>query len=83
MLRCFVLCRDWLFTVFSQWWQMKETLGLDVDGSEALTVDVASRLHGDYEAQMAAHLALVQLRSFCHDLTRSLRAINSYRSSTA
>uniref|UniRef100_H3C3G7 Uncharacterized protein n=1 Tax=Tetraodon nigroviridis TaxID=99883 RepID=H3C3G7_TETNG len=59
--------------------KMKETLGLDVDGSEALTVDVASRLHGDYEAQMAAHLALVQLRSFCHDLTRSLRAINSYR----
>lgn len=62
---------------------MKETLGLDVDASEAPTVDVASRLQGQYEAQMAAHLTLIQLRSFCHDLSRSLRAINSYRSSAA
>lgn len=77
-----MLCCDWLFTVFSH--QMKEALGgLDVDDSEAPTVDVASRLNGNYEAQMAAHLTLIQLRSFCHDLTRSLRAINSYRTNAA
>lgn len=78
-----VLYCDWLFTVFSHWWQMKETFGVDVDTSEVLTGDVSSRLHGDYEAQVAAHLTLVQLRSFCHDLSRSLRAINTYRTNAA
>lgn len=62
---------------------MKETIGLDMDGSEALTVDLASRLQSNYEAQTAAHLTLIQLRSFCHDLTRSLRAINTYRTKAA
>ena len=54
-----------------------------MDGSEALTVDLASRLQSNYEAQTAAHLTLIQLRSFCHDLTRSLRAINTYRTKAA
>ncbi|XP_068605532.1 granulocyte colony-stimulating factor-like isoform X2 [Brachionichthys hirsutus] len=42
-------------------------------------LDLASHLHGNYEVQVAAHLALVQLRSFCHDLVRGLRAIATYR----
>lgn len=62
---------------------MKETFGLDVDTSEVLTGDVSSRLRGEYEAQVAAHLTLVQLRSFCYDLSRSLRAINTYRTNAA
>ncbi|KAM4598233.1 colony stimulating factor 3 (granulocyte) b [Polymixia lowei] len=40
---------------------------------------LASRLHGDYEVQVASHLTLIQLRSFCHDLVRSLRLIATYR----
>ncbi|XP_029986566.1 colony stimulating factor 3 (granulocyte) b [Sphaeramia orbicularis] len=41
--------------------------------------DLASRLHGNYEAQVAAHLTLTQLRSHCHDLMRSLRGVAAYR----
>lgn len=62
---------------------MTETVGLDGDATEALTWDAASRLPGNYEAQMAAHLTLIQLRSFCYDLTRSLRAISTYRTGAA
>ncbi|XP_077475146.1 uncharacterized protein LOC144088544 isoform X4 [Stigmatopora argus] len=36
---------------------------------------LASRLHGDYEVQVAAQLTLGRLRSFAHDLIRSLRDI--------
>ncbi|XP_059204100.1 granulocyte colony-stimulating factor-like [Centropristis striata] len=43
------------------------------------SLDLASRLHGDYEVQVAAHLTLMQLKSFCHDLIRSLRAVAAYR----
>ncbi|XP_070780019.1 colony stimulating factor 3 (granulocyte) b [Enoplosus armatus] len=45
--------------------------------------DLASRLHGNYKVQVAAHLTLTQLRSFCHDLIRSLRAVATYRPQTA
>lgn len=43
------------------------------------SLDLASRLPGNYEVQVAVHLTLSQLRSFCHDLIRSLRAIATYR----
>lgn len=62
---------------------MTETVRLSGDAAEAPTWDAASRLPGNYEAQVAAHLTLVQLRSFCHDLTRSLRAISTYRTGAA
>nr|XP_046272496.1 granulocyte colony-stimulating factor-like isoform X2 [Scatophagus argus] len=42
------------------------------------SVDLTSRLRGNYEVQVAAHLTLTQLRSFCHDLIRSLRAVATY-----
>ncbi len=41
--------------------------------------DLASSLQGSYEVQVAVHLTLMQLRSFCHDVIRSLRAVASYR----
>ncbi|TNM97125.1 hypothetical protein fugu_015281 [Takifugu bimaculatus] len=63
--------------------KMTETVRLNGDTPEAPSWDAASRLPGNYEAQMAAHLTLIQLRSFCHDLTRSLRAISTYRTSAA
>ncbi|XP_061606215.1 uncharacterized protein LOC133466477 isoform X2 [Phyllopteryx taeniolatus] len=40
---------------------------------------MAAGLHGDYEAQAAAQLTLTQLRSFAHDVIRSLRAIAAHR----
>uniref|UniRef100_A0A4W6EW41 Granulocyte colony-stimulating factor n=2 Tax=Lates calcarifer TaxID=8187 RepID=A0A4W6EW41_LATCA len=46
-------------------------------------LDLASRLHGNYEVQVGVHLTLTQLRSFCHDLIRSLRAIATYRPRSA
>lgn len=60
--------------------QLKEVAQLggdEVDSSHGL--DLASRLHGNYEVQVAVHLTLTQLRSFCHDLIRSLRAVATYR----
>lgn len=42
-------------------------------------LDLVSRLPGSYEVQVAAHLTLSQLRSFCHDVIRSLRNIATYR----
>ncbi|KAM9346609.1 colony stimulating factor 3 (granulocyte) b [Symphorus nematophorus] len=42
-------------------------------------LDLARRLHSNYEVQVALHLTLTQLRSFCHDLIRSLRAAATYR----
>lgn len=56
--------------------QMKEAGGLvDDDPDQNLSLDLGRRLHGNYEVQVAVHLTLTQLRSFCHDLIRSLRAI--------
>uniref|UniRef100_A0A3Q0TFK4 Granulocyte colony-stimulating factor n=1 Tax=Amphilophus citrinellus TaxID=61819 RepID=A0A3Q0TFK4_AMPCI len=59
--------------------KMKEAAQLSGDSSDQNSLDLASRLHGTYEIQVAAHLTLTQLRSFCHDLIRSLRAIAAYR----
>ncbi|KAL3054445.1 hypothetical protein OYC64_006726 [Pagothenia borchgrevinki] len=58
--------------------KMKEAAHL-VGVGEGQSVDLASRLHGNYEVQVAAHLTLTQLRSFCHDLVRSLRAVAAYQ----
>lgn len=56
--------------------QMKEAGGLvDDDPDQNPSLDLGRRLHGNYEVQVAVHLTLTQLRSFCHDLIRSLRAI--------
>ncbi|XP_041813569.1 uncharacterized protein LOC121621241 [Chelmon rostratus] len=60
--------------------KMKEVAQLRADVVEQNHgLDLASRLHGNYDVQVAAHLTLTQLRSFCHDLIRSLRAVAAYR----
>lgn len=61
---------------------MKEAAGLGMDQDQDQGQgqgQVLSALDGDYSRQVALHLTLMQLRSFCHDLSRSLRAINSYK----
>ncbi|CAB1428501.1 unnamed protein product [Pleuronectes platessa] len=58
--------------------KMKEAAQLSAESPEQLQ-DLASRLTGHYEVQVAVHVTLTQLRSFCHDLIRSLRAIATYR----
>ncbi|KAM9394368.1 uncharacterized protein KZ484_005425 isoform 2-T2 [Pholidichthys leucotaenia] len=64
--------------------KMKEAAQLSTDPSDQnQTLDLASRLPGDYEVQVAAHVTLTQLRSFCHDLIRSLRSIATYRLAAA
>ncbi|XP_023263453.1 uncharacterized protein LOC111656104 [Seriola lalandi dorsalis] len=56
--------------------KMKEAAQLADDGlDQNPSLDLSTRLHGNYEVQVAVHLTLTQLRSFCHDLIRSLRAI--------
>lgn len=55
--------------------KMKEAAQLDGSVSDQNQIpDLASRLHGNYEVQVAIHVTLTQLQSFCHDLIRSLRA---------
>lgn len=64
--------------------QMKEVAQLGGDSlDQNQSLDLASRLHGNYEVQVAVHLTLTQLRSFCHDLIRSLRAVATYRPQSA
>ncbi|KAG7233405.1 hypothetical protein INR49_007057 [Caranx melampygus] len=56
--------------------KMKEVGRLiDDNPDQNPSLDLGRRLHGNYEVQVAVHLTLTQLRSFCHDLIRSLRAI--------
>ncbi|XP_060883212.1 uncharacterized protein LOC132954621 [Labrus mixtus] len=61
--------------------KMKEVAQLGGSGADDQnhSPDVAFSPHGDYDVQVAVHLTLTQLRSFCHDLIRSLRAVASYR----
>ncbi|XP_049417202.1 granulocyte colony-stimulating factor-like [Epinephelus fuscoguttatus] len=59
--------------------KMKEAAQLSGGGAADQSLDLASRLHGNYEVQVATHLTLTQLRSFCHDLIRSLRAVSTYK----
>ncbi|XP_029364727.1 colony stimulating factor 3 (granulocyte) b [Echeneis naucrates] len=58
--------------------KMKEVARLGGDSSDQdPDLDLLlSCLHGNYDVQVAVHLTLTQLRSFCHDLIRSLRAIS-------
>ncbi|KAM6966143.1 colony stimulating factor 3 (granulocyte) b [Tautogolabrus adspersus] len=61
--------------------KMKELAQLGSGGEDDQNhgPDLAFSPHGDYDVQVAVHLTLTQLRSFCHDLIRSLRAVASYR----
>ncbi|XP_029283513.1 granulocyte colony-stimulating factor-like isoform X2 [Cottoperca gobio] len=60
--------------------KMKEAAQLGAgEADQNQSLELASRLHGHYEVQVAAHLVLTQLRSFCHDLIRSLRAVATYK----
>ncbi|XP_077413545.1 colony stimulating factor 3 (granulocyte) b isoform X2 [Vanacampus margaritifer] len=52
---------------------------LSQDEDQDQWAGLAGRLQGDYEAQAAAHLTLTQLRSFAHDIIRSLRAIAAHK----
>ncbi|XP_029944886.1 uncharacterized protein LOC115386623 [Salarias fasciatus] len=61
---------------------MREAAEL-TETDETASSDLASRLHGDYEVQVTAHMTLVQLRSFCHDLMRSLRTVAPQRPQAA
>ncbi|XP_071320234.1 granulocyte colony-stimulating factor-like [Trachinotus anak] len=55
--------------------KMKETAQLGGDSSDQNpNLDLSSHL-SSYEVQVAVHVTLTQLRSFCHDLIRSLRVI--------
>lgn len=58
---------------------MKEVAQLGGAAEQNHSPNLASRLHGDYEVQVAVHLTLTQLRSFCHDMIRSLRAAATQR----
>ncbi|XP_076023634.1 uncharacterized protein LOC143013831 [Genypterus blacodes] len=59
--------------------KIKELTQLGGVAEQYQSPDLASRLHGNYDIQVAAHVTLQQLRSFCHDLIRSLRHIATYR----
>ncbi|KAK2833949.1 hypothetical protein Q5P01_017838 [Channa striata] len=65
--------------------KMKEAAQLSGANSsdQSAASDLAARLQDDYKVQVAAHLTLSQLRSFCHDMIRSLRNIASHRSRAA
>jgi len=69
---------DWLTAVCAL--QLKELGELGGDGSDqSPSLDLAPHLHDSYKVQVIVHVTLTQLRSFCHDLTRSLRALATYR----
>lgn len=59
----------------AHWSQIKEADHLSgTGGSDQVSgSDLAARLDGDYDVQVAVHLTLTQLQSFCHDMSRSLR----------
>ncbi|CAK6983476.1 colony stimulating factor 3 (granulocyte) a [Scomber scombrus] len=71
--------RSDLRDLLTQITKMREAAQLGADTDQNPSLDLASRLHGNYEVQVAAHLTLSRLRSFCHDLIRSLRAAATYR----
>uniref|UniRef100_A0A8C5EEN8 Uncharacterized LOC114468471 n=1 Tax=Gouania willdenowi TaxID=441366 RepID=A0A8C5EEN8_GOUWI len=61
----------------------KMTTATQIKGFEQTSMShLSSRLHGDYEVQVAAHVTLTQLRFFCRDLIRSLRAVATYKPSS-
>lgn len=59
--------------------KMKEAAQLGSSGEEDQNHSLGLALNGSYDLQVAVHLTLRQLRSFCHDLIRSLRAVTSHR----
>ncbi|KAM9843916.1 colony stimulating factor 3 (granulocyte) b [Aulostomus maculatus] len=59
--------------------KMKEAAQLTGGGEDQSHGPDLSGLHSNYEVEVAAHLTLSQLQSFCHDLIRSLRAVATYR----
>ncbi|XP_074513250.1 colony stimulating factor 3 (granulocyte) b isoform X2 [Sebastes fasciatus] len=59
--------------------EIKKAAQLGGEAVQNQSVDLASRLQGDYEVQVAANATLKQLLSFCHDLMRSLKKIDDYR----
>ncbi|XP_034047284.1 colony stimulating factor 3 (granulocyte) a [Thalassophryne amazonica] len=72
-----------LWDLLSQISNLKQLADLSDPTEHYQRPDLTSTLQSDYDVQMAAHLILKQLRSFCHDLIRSLRAISSIRPSAA
>ncbi|KAM4531536.1 colony stimulating factor 3 (granulocyte) b [Odontesthes bonariensis] len=60
--------------------KLKELGELGADASDRTPrLDLAPHLQDSYTVQVLVHVTLTQLRSFCHDLTRSLRALATYR----
>ncbi|KAM6904662.1 colony stimulating factor 3 (granulocyte) b [Xenentodon cancila] len=60
--------------------KLKEAAQLTSDGlDQNHGPDLVLHLQDSYEEQVAVHVTLRQLRSFCHDLIRSLRALAVYR----
>ncbi|XP_074553428.1 colony stimulating factor 3 (granulocyte) b [Halichoeres trimaculatus] len=59
--------------------KMKEVAQLSSGGEEDQNYSLDLAAQGSYNLQVAVHLTLTQLRSFCQDLKRSLRAISSHR----
>ena len=60
--------------------QLKEAAQVGSDGSDQNhRRDLVLDLQGSYEKQVAVRVTLRQLRSFSHDLIRSLRALSAYR----
>lgn len=53
------------------------------DQDQTTDLGLSSRLHSNYELQVAVHMTLTQLRSFCYDMIRSLREFATYRRSLA
>ncbi|KAM4534677.1 uncharacterized protein V3H82_024599 [Fundulus diaphanus] len=60
--------------------KLKEVAQLGSDVSDQNPVsDLASHLQDNYSIQVAVHVTLTQLRSFCHDLNRTFRVLTTYR----
>lgn len=60
--------------------KLKEAAQVSADGSDPNpSFDLASHLQDSYSVQVAVHLTLTQLRSFCHDLNRTFRVLATNR----
>ncbi|XP_054908150.1 granulocyte colony-stimulating factor-like [Poeciliopsis prolifica] len=60
--------------------KLKEVAQLTADVSDQNpSTDLTSHLQDSHNIQVALHLTLTQLRSFCHDLNRTFRVLSTYR----
>ncbi|KAF7218082.1 uncharacterized protein [Nothobranchius furzeri] len=60
--------------------KLKEVADVPDDGlDQNPSLDLASQLQDSYRVQVAVHLTLTQLRSFCYDLIRTFRVLSTYR----